>query len=76
MTYTAAGLAVHAVADAPILTFAAIDLYWTPLGAGGHSVGLHGKVFEAAVSLVERRRPTSPEARQLCRRRTLRRVSG
>ena len=29
-------------ADVP----AAIDLYWLPLGAGGHSVRLNGKVFE------------------------------
>ena len=36
---------------------AAVDLYWLPLGAGGHSVRLNGKVFEAVVSLVERRRP-------------------
>ena len=35
---------------------AAVDLYWIPLGAGGHSVRLNGKVFEAAVSLFERRR--------------------
>ena len=35
---------------------AAIDLYWLPLGAGGHSVRLNGKVFEAVVSLLERRR--------------------
>ena len=35
----------------------AVDLYWLPLGAGGHSVRLNGKVFEAAVSLLERRRP-------------------
>jgi hypothetical protein len=35
----------------------AVDLYWIPLGAGGHSVRLNGKVFEAAVSLLERRRP-------------------
>ena len=26
---------------------AAIDLYWIPLGAGGHSVRLNGRVFEA-----------------------------
>jgi hypothetical protein len=25
----------------------AIDLYWLPLGAGGHSVRLNGLVFEA-----------------------------
>jgi hypothetical protein len=36
---------------------AAIDLYWLPLGVGGHSVRLNGKVFEAVVSLLERRRP-------------------
>jgi hypothetical protein len=35
----------------------AVDLYWLPLGAGGHSVRLNGKVFEAAVSLLERRPP-------------------
>ena len=34
----------------------AVDLYWLPLGAGGHSVRFNGKVFEAAVSLLERRR--------------------
>ena len=26
---------------------AAIDLYWIPLGAGGHSVRLTGRIFEA-----------------------------
>ena len=36
---------------------AAVDLYWIPLGAGGHSVRFNGRVFEAAVSLLERRRP-------------------
>jgi hypothetical protein len=36
---------------------AAVDLYWLPLGAGGHSVRLNGKVFEAVVALLERRRP-------------------
>ena len=35
----------------------AVDLYWLPLGAGGHSVRLNGKVLEAVVSLLERRRP-------------------
>jgi hypothetical protein len=32
-----------------------IDLYWLPLGAGGHSVRLNGKVFEAVAALVSRR---------------------
>ena len=34
---------------------AAVDLYWLPLGAGGHFVRLNGKIFEAAVALLERR---------------------
>jgi hypothetical protein len=33
----------------------AVDLYWLPLGAGGVSVRLNGKVFEAVVSRLERR---------------------
>ena len=32
-----------------------IDLYWLPLGAGGHSVRVNGRVFEALVALRERR---------------------
>jgi hypothetical protein len=32
-----------------------LDLYWLPLGAGGHSVRLNGKVFEAIQALRERR---------------------
>ena len=36
---------------------AGIDLYWLPLGAGGHSVRLNGKVFEAvAARLGDRER--------------------
>ena len=34
---------------------AAVDLYWLPLGAGGHSVRLNGRVFEAAAARAERR---------------------
>ena len=34
---------------------AAVDLYWLPLGAGGHVVRLNGKVYERLCSLVERR---------------------
>jgi hypothetical protein len=33
-----------------------IDLYWVPLGAGGHSVRLNGRVFEAVAAGLERRR--------------------
>lgn len=40
----------------PTPPLVAVDLYWLPLGAGGHSVRLNGKVFEAAVALLERRR--------------------
>ena len=35
----------------------AVDLYWLPLGAGGHSVRLNGKIFEAVASRLERRAP-------------------
>jgi hypothetical protein len=34
----------------------AVDLYWLPLGAGGHSVRLNGLVYEAALSTLQRRR--------------------
>ncbi len=34
----------------------AVDLYWLPLGAGGHSVRLNGKVYEAVASRLARRR--------------------
>jgi hypothetical protein len=32
-----------------------IDLYWLPLGAGGHSVRLNGLVFEALAARVQHR---------------------
>ena len=34
-----------------------IDLYWLPLGAGGHSVRVNGKVFEAVAARLDRRAP-------------------
>jgi hypothetical protein len=34
---------------------AAVDLYWLPLGAGGHFVRLNGRVFEAVAARIERR---------------------
>ena len=50
-----------------------VDLYWLPLGAGGHSVRLNGKVFEAVAARIAHRTPrdlyhsalivTSPEGR-------------
>jgi hypothetical protein len=32
-----------------------VDLYWLPLGAGGHSVRLNGRIFEAVVAKREKR---------------------
>jgi hypothetical protein len=32
-----------------------VELYWLPLGAGGHSVRLNGRIFEAVVAGLERR---------------------
>jgi hypothetical protein len=36
---------------------AGIDLYWLPLGAGGHSVRLNGRLFEAGAARLGRRAP-------------------
>ena len=36
-------------------TATGIDLYWLPLGAGGHSVRLNGKIFEAIAASLGRR---------------------
>jgi hypothetical protein len=38
-------------------TEASIDLYWLPLGAGGHFVRLNGRIYEAFKAHRERRRP-------------------
>ena len=34
-----------------------IDLYWLPLGAGGHSVRLNGRVYETVAARLQRRQP-------------------
>lgn len=34
-----------------------VDVYWLPLGAGGHSVRLNGRIFEAVAARLERREP-------------------
>ena len=34
---------------------AAVDLYWLPLGAGGHFVRLNGRIYEAFASRLQRR---------------------
>lgn len=36
---------------------AAVDLYWLPLGAGGHFVRLNGRVYEALAARLQRRPP-------------------
>jgi hypothetical protein len=38
---------------------ASVDLYWLPLGAGGHFVRFNGRLYEAAAALRVRRRPSS-----------------
>jgi hypothetical protein len=35
----------------------AVDLYWLPLGAGGHFVRLNGRIYEALAARLQRRRP-------------------
>jgi hypothetical protein len=34
-----------------------VDLYWLPLGAGGHFVRLNGRAYEAVVARLQRRAP-------------------
>ena len=34
---------------------ASLDLYWLPLGAGGHSVRLNGRIFEWVAARLEQR---------------------
>ena len=34
---------------------AAVDLYWLPLGAGGHFVRLNGRLYEALAARIQRR---------------------
>ena len=35
----------------------AVDLYWLPLGAGGHSVKWNGRAYETVKARLERREP-------------------
>jgi hypothetical protein len=39
------------------MAHAAVDLYWLPLGAGGHFVRLNGRVYEAIAARREHREP-------------------
>ena len=41
--------------DAAVRGTAAVDLYWLPLGAGGHFVRLNGRAYETIVARIERR---------------------
>jgi hypothetical protein len=34
---------------------AGVELYWLPLGAGGHFVRLNGRIFEAVMARIEKR---------------------
>jgi hypothetical protein len=43
--------------DADARTTAAVDLFWLPLGAGGHCVRLNGRVYEALAARVAHRAP-------------------
>jgi hypothetical protein len=47
-----AGCGTHGVGTGT----AAVDLYWLPLGAGGHFVRLNGRAYEALMARIERRR--------------------
>jgi len=42
-------------ADNTAPSHASIDLYWLPLGAGGHSVRLNGRFYEAVAARFGRR---------------------
>jgi hypothetical protein len=41
----------------PAGTDSGIELYWLPLGAGGHFVRLNGQIFEALLAPLQRRQP-------------------
>jgi hypothetical protein len=41
--------------DAAAPTTAAVDLYWLPLGAGGHFVRTCGRTYEALIARLQRR---------------------
>jgi hypothetical protein len=41
----------------PAASDARVDLFWLPLGAGGHFVRLNGRVYEAVAARLARRRP-------------------
>ena len=44
-----------------------VDLYWLPLGAGGHCVRANGRVYEAVAARLAGREPTVPSTTPLWR---------
>ena len=42
--------------DSGSMSSCGVNLYWLPLGAGGHSVRFNGRVYEALVAAAERRK--------------------
>jgi len=54
-TRTTKRLRARAPIALPTAPVASVDLLWLPLGAGGHSVRVNGRVFEALVAWLERR---------------------
>ncbi len=50
-----AGLLNGSGGSRPAAVSASVDVYWLPLGAGGHFVRLNGRVYEALAALIERR---------------------
>jgi hypothetical protein len=47
--------ALDCKSNTPMSSGAAVDLYWFPLGAGGHSVRFNGLVFEAVAARLQHR---------------------
>ena len=54
-TRTSKRLRARAPVAIPTAPVASIDLLWLPLGAGGHSVRVNGRIFEALAAWLERR---------------------
>jgi len=48
-------MTLTAAPDAPSAAAYGIDLYWLPLGAGGHFVRLNGRIYEHIAAWREHR---------------------
>lgn len=55
MTASRSDRAIRRTGGGPIDPGAAVDLYWLPLGAGGHCVKYNGRAYEAVVARAQRR---------------------